>query len=50
MLMGLTHQAYALKSMIKELVANEDAPMTLIEKVDAIVEATGSRAKQVRSL
>jgi len=47
--MGLTHQAYALKSMVNELIANEDAPAVLIEKVDAVVSAANQHADKIRS-
>ena len=45
---GLTYQANSLKSMIRELVAGQRVPETLLEKMDSIASATAKTANKLR--
>ena len=45
---GLKHQALALRSMIRELIAGEPTPTSLIKKLEKLVVATQRNADRIR--
>jgi len=45
---GLKHQALALRGMIRELVAGEPVPNSLIKKLERLVVATQKNADAIR--
>ena len=45
---GLKHQALALRSMIRELIAGEPIPNSLIKKLERLVVATQQNADVIR--
>lgn len=45
---GLTHQADALRSMLRELVAGAQVPKSLLHKMDVVADAARRRAAILR--
>jgi len=45
---GLKHQALALRAMIRELIAGEPVPTSLIKKLERLVIATQRSADSIR--
>ena len=46
--LGLTHQANALRSMARELIAGQAVPISLLRKLDLIASGARRKATQIR--
>jgi len=45
---GLKHQALALRAMVRELIAGETVPTTLVKKLERLIVATKQNADAIR--